>query len=144
MNTLRGSARMLGLSSETADQAMIGLNTTIAGAFHGKNPQAAAAFQQFGIGLEGLGGKAKKAEDVLPRIADEVQKIAKVDPRAAVTLMNALGISPEAMPLLMQGAEGIKRYREEVQRLDPITADSVASSQHFTRASGMLQPIIHR
>ncbi len=81
---------------------------------------------------------------MLPRIANEVQKIARVDPRAAVTLMNALGISPEAMPLLMQGAEGIKRYREEVQRLDPITADSVASSQHFTRASGMLQPIIHR
>ncbi len=138
MDSLRGAARMVGLSADTADAAMTGLNKTVADAWFGKAPQAAALFRQWGIGLQGIGGGAKRAEDVLPQVADHIREIAKVDPRAAVTALGALGLSADALPVLMRGADGLAQLRQEAARLAGITDDNQHSAERFTESMGRM------
>ena len=138
MDSLRGAARMVGLSADTADAAMTGLNKSVADAWFGKAPQAAALFRQWGIGLQGIGGGAKRAEEVLPQVADHIREIAKVDPRAAVTALGTLGLSADFLPLVMRGADGLAQLRQEAGRLAGITVDNQQSAERFTESMGRM------
>lgn len=135
---LRGAARMVGLSADTADQAMVGLNETISDATFGKNTTAAIAFQHMKIGLGIVDGHARRASELLPRVVREISKIAQVDPRAAKSLMESIGITPDALPLLAMGTERLRKLGDNVQHLDQVTGASEVSSARFTEALGRM------
>jgi len=64
LNSMRGAARLMGLSAETADQAMGGLNHTLQDAVFGRNSEAATWFKQTGINIGSMRDGAKgPAED---------------------------------------------------------------------------------
>ncbi len=138
MNGLRGAARMVGLSADTADQAMTGLNETISAATFGHNNEAAVAFKRMGIDLSVVNGHAKRSSEVLPQIVEQIARIAKVDPRPARDLMAAIGMTPEALPLFAMGAQRLGHLTDSVQQLDRVTGASQESSARFTEAMGRM------
>ncbi len=144
MDSMRGAARLVGLDAGAADQAMIGLNKTIADAYYGKDPRAMSTFLQFGIGLQGIAGGAARAEEVLPKIADHIREIAKSDPRAAVTMLQNIGLSADVLPLLIRGSDGLADLRKQVELLYGDWPTYLRASERFTGAMGRMGIVTDR
>jgi len=138
LNSMRCAARLMGLSAGDADGAMLGLNHTIADAVFGRNPQAAAPFSTMGINIGSMATGAKRAEDVLPEVVDQITRLAKTDPRNAERLANAIGIPSSALPMLMRGREALEANRREVENIYGSFDKYEQSSERFTYATGRL------
>jgi muramidase (phage lysozyme) len=94
--------------------------------------------------LQGVAGGAARAEDVLPKLANQIRSIARVNPVAAVTALEHLGLSPESLPLLQQGAERVAELRKEVESLYGNWDNYQAASERFTYAMGRLGIVADR
>lgn len=136
--SLRGAATLTGMATGTVDQAMTGLNRTLGEATYGRNTQAAALFQQWGIGFGNMTTGAKRSEEVLPALISKLQEIAKVDPRAALRAMDVLGLPADFLPLIVRGNEELARLRAESDRLRGSTGQNAEAADRYTLAQGKL------
>lgn len=117
---------------------MLGLNHTIADAVFGRNSQAAVVFSTMGINIGSFATGAKRAEDVLPEVVDQITRLAKIDPRKAERLANLIGIPSSALPMLMRGREALEANRREVENIYGSFDKYEQSSERFTYATGRL------
>ena len=138
LNSMRGAARLMGLSAGTADAAMTGLNHTLQDAVFGRDNDAANAFKMAGVDIGTMRDGAKSAEAVLPRIVDTLSRVAKVNPLAAERLAQVWGIPSGALPMLIRGNEALQANRKEIERMYGSMDAYQASSERFTYSTAKL------
>lgn len=136
LNSMRGAARLMGLSAETADQAMGGLNHTLQDAVFGRNSEAATWFKQTGINIGSMRDGAKSAEAVLPQVVDTLTRLAKTNPLAAERLAGVWGIPSAALPMLIRGRDALQANRQEIERLYGSMGGYLKASEDYTAAMG--------
>jgi len=139
LNGLRGAAVLTGVSANTADQAMLGLNRTLGEAAFGRNMQAANVMRNLGIDFGSAATGARRASDVFPEVVQQVQRLAQTDPRAAARLLDILGMPGDILPLAMRGAEGIAELTRQAERLRPVTDANRQAADNYTLAMGRLE-----
>ena len=139
LNGLRGAAVLTGVSANTADQAMLGLNRTLGEAAFGRNMQAANVMRNLGIDFGSAATGARRAADVFPEVVQQVQRLAQTDPRAAARLLDILGMPGDILPLAMRGAEGIAELTRQAERLRPVTDANGKAADGYTLAMGRLE-----
>lgn len=118
----RYAATQVGLSQDEMDASLAKLTRTMGEAAEGaKSPSA--AFDKLGIDIKGFVASGKDAGDLLPLIADGLQKIPSPAERAAL-MVDLFGKSGQKLaPLLADGSKGINNLRDAAQRLGIVLSE---------------------
>ena len=112
----RYAATQVGLSTEEMDQALSQLTRRAGEAANGTKAQA-QAFEALGISVKTANGEMIPTGDLIPMIADAMQKIENPAQRAAI-LMDLFGKSGQKLePLLADGARGIEEFKRRAREL---------------------------
>ena len=110
------AAKLAGSSAEDMTGSLHGLQDTVNAAANGQNNDAFAEFKAAGINIGSASNAAKNWLTVLPKVADEYQRLAKVNPHAALLFLDKAGISRDLSPLLERGAAGLRDYLDQAQQ----------------------------
>lgn len=90
--------------------------------------RAGKAFKAFGIDTLDASGNIRKSEDVFNDLADQFAQMPD-GPTKAATAMALFGESGlRLIPILNRGSEGIKKNREEAERLGVVIDETTATS----------------
>jgi hypothetical protein len=133
LQVYRFAAAETGVEAGKMDQAIQRLNTTIGEAASGEE-EAQKKFKGLGIAFTDAEGKARSAESVLADLADLIAALPTPAERAAAAA-ELLGerAGPKLVPLLSQGAEGLRKYGEQArtafQVMSKETIDELARAQ---------------
>lgn len=121
----RGAAKGAGLDAATMDQAMVSLGDTLQDAAYGRNQQALMMLSRLGISLSrdknGVVDTAKAMND----IADAIARIS--NPQVQANVARQFGLEG-VLPLLQKGAQGIKEYADQAQRLGAVNEEAIAAN----------------
>lgn len=131
----QGAARLAGVSSDAFTASMGSLQTTIYDAVGGRNAGALAYFRQLGVNIQNVDGSARGAAQVMPDLADKLRGLSA---QAQERVLATLGISPELLPLLRNGAAGIKRLADEAGGLNTVTEGAVSRSNDLAKSQAEL------
>lgn len=124
----RYAATQVGLSSEEMDQALSQLTRRAGEAASGTKAQA-EAFDKLGVSVKDANGNLIPTGELIPMIADAMQKIESPAQRAAI-LMDLFGKSGQKLePLLAGGSAAINNLRNAAHQLG-----IVLSSQQIQNA----------
>lgn len=109
------AAEMNGVSIHAMGSTLNRLNINLAQAVS-KGGELAKSFKKAGIDIKDAEGKARPAADVLGDVADHLASLDENDrPAKAFQLLGKQG--KDLIPLLKNGSEGIRKFREEAQEL---------------------------
>ena len=133
LSQLQIAAKLAGASAEDMTGSLQGLQDTVNSAANGQNNEAFAEFKAAGINIGGATNAAKNWLTVLPKIADEYQRLAKSNPHAALMFLDKVGVSRDLSPLLQNGADGLKGYLDQAQRFGPMTAEDAARARELEK-----------
>ncbi len=117
-----------GVDSEQFTGAMEKLNRGLGEAAAGRNQQLAGLFRRLGISLRDSSGQVRSAADVLPQLAQAMQRNenAAVRTRIAMTVFGRAG--GPLITALAQGAAGLREQTDRWRELDgQITGQSVGA-----------------
>lgn len=99
-------------------------------------------FGKLGIALEGVGGRAKSNQELINEFATALRdRVPNAQQRASIAV-EAFGRSgARLVPLLSQGADGLKAFGDEAERLgfvlsDATVANADAAAEAFDRLTG--------
>lgn len=120
----RYAAGQVGISQEDMDNGLAKLTRTIGLAVEGGKAQV-QTFDKLGISVRDAGGNVKDAGDIIPELADALQKVGSPAERAAI-LVELFGKSGMKMgSLLADGAKGVNSLREDAQKLGIVISDTL-------------------
>jgi hypothetical protein len=120
----RYAADQVGISQDEMDTGLAKLTRTIGQAVEGGKKQS-AAFEKLGISVRDANGNVKDAGDIIPELADALQKLGSPAERAAV-LVELFGKSGMKMgSLLADGAKGVNSLRADAEKLGIVMSDSL-------------------
>jgi hypothetical protein len=120
-------AKLDGVEAESLSNGMVKLNKAIAGAALGQNKDAAAMFQKLGIKTRDAAGHVRSAADVMPELANAMQKNENAALRTIIA-QTAFGKSgADLIPMLVDGAEGMRKAAEEARHLGIVLSDEAAA-----------------
>jgi TP901 family phage tail tape measure protein len=164
LQALQFGAEQAGLSGTNMQMGLDRLNRTIADSASGRNKQAASLFAHLGISLRDAHGHIRSVTEILPLLADAIQKTASAAMRSdmAQTLMGRSGA--RLLPLFAEGSAGLDELQERWNRFGYTLSDAqVATSTKFmdswhdmtaavsgfstevgARLLGVLQPVIEK
>ena len=128
------AARLAGDSSEQATSGLQGLQATMHDAAYGRNVHAAGLFQSLGIDIGDSKRGVKDVMAVLPKIADYVQKLAKVDPNGAMRILDGMGAGRGLFETFKDGATGLAAYNAQAEQFGVITGENAKESRALERA----------
>ena len=112
----RYAATQVGLSQEEMDMALAQLTRRAGEAASGTKAQA-EAFDKLGVSVRTANNEIVPTGDLIPQIADALQKIESPAQRAAI-LMDLFGKSGQKLePLLSEGARGIEEFKRRAHEL---------------------------
>lgn len=109
------AATQVGLAQDDLESGMTKLTRTIGQAVEGNKKQV-ELFQKLGINIRDANGHVRTAGDILPDLAESLGRLGSDAERFSVgqELMGR-GFA-KFNPLIREGADGIRRYREEAQK----------------------------
>ncbi len=124
-------AKLAGSDAGALTEGLDVLNQKLRGAAWGSDAGAVAVFKQLNIALRDSNGQIRKAQDVLPEIADAVKRNI-VDPYIAGEIaQKTLGESARVLfPYLRDGAEGLERFNREAAKYGAGISDLAAHNSH--------------
>jgi hypothetical protein len=110
------AAYLAGANATAGAQGLEALGEKLHGAAWGRDQEAIAVFKEFGIAVRDANGHVRRADEVLPEVADKIKSLR--DPYQQAALATALlgSAGRDLLPYLRDGAEGLTRYREEVKK----------------------------
>jgi hypothetical protein len=128
------AAYVAGGASDTGAKALEALGQKLHGAAWGRDQEAVAVFQEFGIAVRDANTHmVRAASDVLPEIAGKIKGL--VDPYQQASLAQALfgqaGI--DMLPILRRGAAGVEEARATAAKY------GVEASKSFQDAAGAFE-----
>lgn len=136
LQELRGASNLAEVGPEAMDSTLRGLGSTMQDVFYYRaTPQAMTALRQMGIQFHRTAQGAPLISDGLDQIADAVKRL-EGNTQAQRTLLNALGISEDMLPVLEGGATGLRKLREEYAKTKAAMSDSdVEGASELVRAA---------
>ena len=132
LQALQFGAQQAGLSGTDMQMGLDRLNRTIADSASGRNKQAASLFAHLGISLRDARGHIRSVTEILPQLADAIQKTASAAMRSdmAQTLMGRSGA--RLLPLFAEGSAGLDELQKRWNRFGYTLSDAqVATSTKF-------------
>lgn len=118
----RGAAKLAGLQTESMDQGLQSLGSTLQEASFGRDPLAAEALRRMGVTIGRTKDGAVDTLKAFRDIADVVSHMTDANMQRKMTDM--FGIT-ELLPLLREGSTGIDRYVDKQRELGIQTADQI-------------------
>ncbi|SIQ46790.1 MULTISPECIES: phage tail tape measure protein [Acidiphilium] len=116
-----------GVSGEAVGSSLQTLNQDLFNARIGNDPRAVQAFAALGIHAGIHSGHLESATKLLPQIAD---KIRGMTPQGQQATVQALGLSPDILPLLRMGGKGIELAAAKL-KAQGLTTNAYAGSTHL-------------
>lgn len=108
LQKLQGVMRLGGLETETANEAIVKFNKSIADGAAGKDKSFAAMMTRLRIPLRGVRGEIRSAVDILPELADAIEKNQNPAIRTRI-LMEAFGkTGAKLVPTLKDGGKALR------------------------------------
>jgi hypothetical protein len=98
------AAALTGVSSDAVTGSLTGLSQTMFQAANGLNPNAANMLRLLGVRATDAHGKMLPIAQLLPQIADSVDKLS---PQGQMAAVSGLGMSADMLPFLRQGGAKI-------------------------------------
>lgn len=118
----RGAAKLAGLSTEAMDSSLGSLAATLTDAAAGRNPQAQALLDQFGISVKKTKDGAVDVDDALRRIADSVSRLK--DPNMQRKAVDILGLQ-DTLTLLREGEGAMVSLMGKARQLGYVMGDEL-------------------
>ena len=132
LSTAQNALRLTGASAEAASSGLSGLQQTMRGALFSGDAQSAGLFRGLGIDIGSFNGGARRALDVIPQVANAVQRLYRAgNPDAAVNLLSKVGLSPEWLTVLKDGAAGWDKYNEAAYRAGHVTQQQADAAKEL-------------
>lgn len=120
----RYAASQAGIEQGEMDQALSQLTRRLGDAAQGSKPLQ-AAFDKLGVNIRDANGHVRDAGDVIPLIAEGLQKIESPAERAAI-LVDLFGKAGQKLaPLLEGGAAGVNNLRDAAHKLGIVLDDGM-------------------
>jgi len=133
----RGAGELANVSVEATTAALEKMGTTLQDAKWGRDPAALQALNKLGIGVPMKNGLVD-ISGALFQISDAMRSID--DPHARQVLADALHLPPEAIPLLLEGADGVRALSAEYRRLHgEVGPKALQWSEDFTKSLNRLK-----
>ncbi len=124
------AAHLAGSSAEAMQAGIAGLQDTVSKAAFGGDNMAFSEFRQMGIDVgDAKRGAAKDYLAMLPKIADETERLAKVNVHAAEHMLDVIGVGHELFPVLRHGSAGLSARLNQAADMNPTTDADVARAQ---------------
>jgi len=117
------AAKLEGVEFDSLTGGTVKLSKAIAGAASGKNKEALKLFKKLGINLYDANGHLKDAGQLMPEVADGLNKIKNPAQRTAATLALFGKSGAELYPFLAIGAKGMREAAEEARALGLVLSD---------------------
>ena len=122
----RFAADRAGVSNEEFSKALLKLNTNIGTAFTGKGP-ALEVLKGFGIQLRDASGAARTTEQILPELADKLQRIQSPSLRAAAAAkLFGDKVGSKMVTLLAGGSKGLEEMTARAKELGLVIGEDAA------------------
>ena len=118
---LEGAANLAGGSADAMASGMQNLGQSMYDAVGGRNTEAVVMFRTLGVAFQDGAGKARKASDVLPEIADRIKAIKDPFARAQVGVTLFGGAWAGIEPLMRLGGQGVRELTEKAERYNYVT-----------------------
>lgn len=118
----RGAAKLAGLSTEAMDSSLGSLAATLTDAAAGRNPQAQALLDQFGISVKKTKDGAVDVDDALRRIANSVGRLK--DPNMQRKAVDILGLQ-DTLTLLREGEGAMVSLMGKARQLGYVMGDEL-------------------
>jgi hypothetical protein len=118
----RGAAKLAGLSTEAMDSSLGSLAATLTDAAAGRNPQAQALLDQFGISVKKTKDGAVDVDDAMRRIANSVSRLK--DPNMQRKAIDILGLQ-DTVPLLREGEGAMVSLMGKARQLGYVMGDEM-------------------
>ena len=155
ISRLKFAAEQSGLDIETLEKGFFGLSRAVFDAGRG-SAEVTEAFRQIGLSVDDLAGRTPEQQLML--IADNLQKLEDASTRGAVAQKIFGRAGRQLLPMLEQGAAGIRQLTEQAEELgivmsekdakaaaeitDAMNAMSKQVKQVMVEIGGKLAPII--
>ena len=126
------AAEASNIGNEAFEGGILKLNKSLSDAALGKAPMARETFRQFGIELYKADGRLRTANDVLPELIKNFEKL-KGDGELATVSMALFGQSgADLLPFLTIGAKEFARLRREGNQFGQVVGDdALAAGKQF-------------
>jgi hypothetical protein len=136
----RGAAQLAGVSQDAMTNSLAQLGRTLQDAQFGRNAEAYAVLNKFGIGIR---RNAQGVVDIVGTMKDLSAVISQItNPQVQEKLSDILGVR-EALPLLRQGPDAIERYAKQAEKFGLVAGgDALAGAEKFTEAMNRLKASI--
>jgi hypothetical protein len=132
ISSLRGAARLAGSSVEALDTSMEGLNKNLRDIAHGRaTGETVGIFKQMGVDA-GTSGHVTTAADALGQIADFVKTLK--DPGSQRHALEIANISPDLLPLLKNGRQGLADFERQAQAAGVKTTEMARAGAELNTA----------
>ena len=120
------AAHLAGSSAEQMQASLTGLQDTVSKAAFGGDNSAFAEFRHIGIDVgDGQRGAAKDYLAMLPKIADETERLAKTNVHAAQHFLDVVGVGKDLFPMMRHGSAGLQPYLKQAADMNPIQDEDV-------------------
>lgn len=122
----RFAADRAGVGNEEFSKALLKLNTNIGTALVGKGP-ALEVLDGFGIRLRDASGAARTTEQILPELADKLQRIQSPSLRAAAAAkLFGAQVGSQMVTLLAGGSQGLEEMTDRAKELGLVIGEDAA------------------
>ncbi|GAB7527909.1 hypothetical protein PS3A_03150 [Pseudomonas sp. 3A(2025)] len=122
----RFAADRAGIGNEEFSKALLKLNTNLGTALVGKGP-ALEVLDGFGIKLRDASGAARTTEQILPELADKLQRIQSPSLRAAAAAkLFGAQVGTQMVTLLAGGSEGLEDMTARAKELGLVIGEDAA------------------
>jgi hypothetical protein len=136
LQAFQQGAKLAGADAGALTQGLDTLNQKLRGAAWGSDAGAVAVFKQLNIAIRDSNGQIRKAQDVLPEIAEAVKRNIADPYIAGDVAVKTLGDSARVlMPYLRDGAEGLDRFNREAKGFGAVLGpEAVRQAEAFERS----------
>ena len=128
------AGRMAGVSAETMESSIGGLNDTLHDMVGGRAPDAVMMANKIGLSFRDASGHARNAADVIPELTDKIAGIKDPYYQAAVAQRFFGGSARELLPFLRLGSKGMAEYRQAAIRHGLVNEAGARSADELRRA----------
>lgn len=117
LQELHYAGKKAGVETGTVDAALVKLNKNLGDAGAGKNKEFLALLDRLGIKIRDASGKVRNAADVMPELADAIQKNENVSVRTRMAMAAFGKAGADLLPMLKGGSEGLNEMAEQGRRV---------------------------
>lgn len=127
--SLRGAARIAGVSAETLTGSLKSVGDTMEDALYGRNQSALMLLNKLGIGIHKTADGSIDAVRGFKELATAISKVKSAQVQGLIARQFGL---EAALPLIRKGAKGIEEYQRKVQEFGGVrTQAAIAAAADF-------------